>query len=64
MVGDSVEEDIVGAEGVGVGKILVRTGIYSEDLLRQSGIKSDLIIDSIADLPSHLPSFQIARSSM
>ena len=54
MVGDSVEEDMIGAEGAGVGKILVRTGIYSDDMLRQSGIRPDLIIDSIADLPNFL----------
>lgn len=54
MIGDSVEEDMVGAEGAGAGKILVRTGIYNEDLLRHSGVKPDLVLDSVADLPRHL----------
>ena len=54
MIGDSVEEDMVGAKASGVGTILVRTGIYDEGLLRKHKIKPDVIIDSIADLPDLL----------
>ena len=51
MVGDDVESDIGGALNAGLQAILVRTGKYREDRVRESGIEPSEVIDSIADLP-------------
>jgi HAD superfamily hydrolase (TIGR01458 family) len=51
MVGDDIESDIGGALGAGLQAILVRTGKYREDRVRESGIEPSAVIDSIADLP-------------
>jgi HAD superfamily hydrolase (TIGR01458 family) len=50
MVGDDLWSDIQGAQGAGLQGWLVRTGKYREDVLRQSGILPDRILDSIAGL--------------
>ena len=52
MVGDDVETDIGGALDCGIAAILVRTGKYREDRVRESGIVPTATIDSIADLPA------------
>jgi HAD superfamily hydrolase (TIGR01458 family) len=54
MVGDDVESDIGGALGAGLAGILVRTGKYREDALRESGVEPTAIVDSIADVPAAL----------
>jgi HAD superfamily hydrolase (TIGR01458 family) len=54
MVGDDVETDIGGALDAGVAAVLVRTGKYREDFVRDSGIEPTATIDSIADLPELL----------
>jgi len=51
MVGDDVESDIGGAKDAGLKTALVQTGKYREDFVKQSGIKADLVLPSIADLP-------------
>jgi HAD superfamily hydrolase (TIGR01458 family) len=51
MVGDDIESDIGGALGAGLTAILVRTGKYREDRVRESGIQPTCIVDSIADVP-------------
>jgi len=51
MVGDDVESDIGGAKDAGLKTALVQTGKYREDFVKQTGIKANLIIPSIADLP-------------
>jgi HAD superfamily hydrolase (TIGR01458 family) len=51
MVGDDVESDIGGALNAGLQAILVRTGKFREDRVRESGIEPSVVIDSIADLP-------------
>jgi HAD superfamily hydrolase (TIGR01458 family) len=51
MVGDDIESDIGGALSAGLQAILVRTGKYREDRVRESGIVPSAVIDSIADLP-------------
>jgi HAD superfamily hydrolase (TIGR01458 family) len=56
MVGDDIESDIGGAQGAGLATILVRTGKYREDRVRESGIDPTWIVDSIADVPGVLAS--------
>ena len=56
MVGDDVETDIGGALDAGIAAVLVRTGKYREDFVRDSGIEPTATIDSIADLPELLGS--------
>lgn len=51
MVGDDVEADVAGAMDAGLAGILVMTGKYREDLVRESGVDPTAIVDSIADVP-------------
>ncbi|MDQ6957645.1 MAG: TIGR01458 family HAD-type hydrolase [Mariprofundaceae bacterium] len=51
MVGDDVESDIGGAKDAGLKTALVQTGKYREDFVKQTGIRANLVIPSIADLP-------------
>ncbi len=50
MVGDDLWADIEGAQAAGLEGWLVRTGKYREAVLRESGIKPDRILDSVAAL--------------
>ena len=54
MVGDDIESDIGGAQAAGIRAALVQTGKYREAFVRQSGIKADLLLPSITDLPDAL----------
>jgi HAD superfamily hydrolase (TIGR01458 family) len=54
MVGDDVETDVAGAMNEGLQGILVRTGKYREDFVRESGIEPTQVVDSIADVPGLL----------
>ena len=54
MVGDDVESDVGGALGAGLAGVLVRTGKYRDDALRDSGVEPTAIVDSIADVPGLL----------
>ena len=54
MIGDDIESDIGGALRAGLPAILVRTGKYREQLVRESGIEPTVVVDSIADVPSLL----------
>jgi HAD superfamily hydrolase (TIGR01458 family) len=54
MVGDDVETDIGGALDAGLAAVLVRTGKYREDFVRDSGIEATATIDSVAELPELL----------
>jgi HAD superfamily hydrolase (TIGR01458 family) len=56
MVGDDIETDIGGALDAGIAAVLVRTGKYREDFVRDSGIKPTATIDSVAELPELLGS--------
>lgn len=51
MIGDDIRGDIGGAQNAGLSGMLVRTGKYRPDDLKQ-GVTPDAVIDSIADLPS------------
>jgi len=50
MIGDDIYTDIAGAQRAGMTGILVRTGKFRNEVLQDSGISPDAIIDSIADL--------------
>src|SRR4051794_40255400 len=52
MVGDDVEADVGGAMDAGLAGILVRTGKYREEQVRESGIEPTATVDSIADVPA------------
>jgi HAD superfamily hydrolase (TIGR01458 family) len=54
MVGDDVEADVGGAQEAGLAGVLVRTGKYREELVRDSGVMPDATVDSIADVPGLL----------
>lgn len=54
MVGDDVASDIPGAHAAGTRSVLVRTGKFSLSALERSEQKPDLLLDSVADLPSAL----------
>jgi ribonucleotide monophosphatase NagD (HAD superfamily) len=54
MVGDDVESDIGGALRAGLAAILVRTGKYRDDALRDSGVEPSAVVDSVADVPALL----------
>jgi HAD superfamily hydrolase (TIGR01458 family) len=51
MVGDDVESDIGGALQAGLAAILVRTGKYRAERVRESGVQPTAVVDSIADVP-------------
>lgn len=50
MVGDDVHSDVGGAQAVGIGGVLVRTGKYRDDLVARAGVTPDLVVDSVAAL--------------
>jgi HAD superfamily hydrolase (TIGR01458 family) len=54
MVGDDVESDIGGAQAAGLQTALVQTGKYRQAFVDQSGIKPDVMLASIAELPAWL----------
>jgi HAD superfamily hydrolase (TIGR01458 family) len=54
MVGDDVEADVGGAIDAGLAGILVRTGKYRDDLVRDSGVEPTATVASIADVPGLL----------
>ncbi|ATX82063.1 HAD-superfamily subfamily IIA hydrolase, TIGR01458 [Mariprofundus ferrinatatus] len=54
MVGDDIESDIAGARDSGLRTALVQTGKYRSEFVKRSGIRADLVIPSIADLPDAL----------
>jgi phospholysine phosphohistidine inorganic pyrophosphate phosphatase len=50
MVGDDLWSDVEGAQQAGFQGWLVRTGKYRDSVLRESGIRPDRILDSVAAL--------------
>jgi HAD superfamily hydrolase (TIGR01458 family) len=54
IIGDDVETDVGGAMRAGLAGVLVRTGKYRDDFVRESGIEPTATVDSIADLPGLL----------
>jgi HAD superfamily hydrolase (TIGR01458 family) len=54
MVGDDLESDIAGAQGVGMHTVLLRTGKFRPDVVEASRIRPTGIVSSIAQLPAWL----------
>jgi HAD superfamily hydrolase (TIGR01458 family) len=54
VVGDDIDSDIGGGQAVGLTGVLVKTGKYREALVRQSAVRPDYVIASIAELPALL----------
>jgi HAD superfamily hydrolase (TIGR01458 family) len=54
IIGDDIDSDIGGGQEAGIKGILVETGKYREDYARESAIKPDFLIESVADLPKAL----------
>jgi HAD superfamily hydrolase (TIGR01458 family) len=50
MIGDDLWSDVEGAQRAGLQGWLVRTGKYRESVLRNSGIRPERVLDSIAAL--------------
>jgi len=51
MVGDDIHADVVAAQDHGITGVLVRTGKYRAETLRDAPGRPDQVIDSVADLP-------------
>jgi HAD superfamily hydrolase (TIGR01458 family) len=51
MVGDDLESDIAGAQGMGMRSVLLRTGKFRPDVVERSRVQPDGIVSSIAQLP-------------
>jgi ribonucleotide monophosphatase NagD (HAD superfamily) len=47
MIGDDLDNDIAGAQAVGMKAILAKTGKHREELVKKSKVKADFVIDSI-----------------
>jgi HAD superfamily hydrolase (TIGR01458 family) len=54
IIGDDIDVDVGGGQQAGLKGVLVRTGKFRQAYADASSVKPDLIIDSIADLPSML----------
>jgi HAD superfamily hydrolase (TIGR01458 family) len=54
MVGDDLESDIAGAQGVGMRTVLVRTGKFRPDEVEASRVRPDGIVSSIGHVPEWL----------
>ena len=57
MIGDGIETDVAGAQKAGLRAALVRTGKFRPSDL-EGAVVPDLILDSIADLPTQIPDFK------
>lgn len=56
MVGDDIDSDVGGAQLLGMGGCLVKTGKFRQAYFDTSSVKPDWVIASIADLPAALSS--------
>jgi HAD-superfamily subfamily IIA hydrolase, TIGR01458 len=50
MIGDDIATDIGGAQGAGIRGALVRTGKFRAEVLKESPVRPDRVIDSINDI--------------
>ncbi|NPV86518.1 MAG: HAD-IIA family hydrolase [Anaerolineae bacterium] len=54
IVGDRLDSDILGGKRLGIGTILVKTGVDSETTVEKKGIQPDLILKDLQDLLKRL----------
>ena len=54
MIGDDIESDIGGAKQAGLKTALVQTGKYRLEFVKETGIKADILLPSVAALPAAL----------
>jgi len=54
MIGDDIEIDVAGAQGVGMRTVLVRTGKFRPDAVEASRVRPDGIVSSIGHVPDWL----------
>ena len=54
MIGDDIQSDIGGSQQAGLKTALVQTGKFRADFVKATGIKADLVLPSVADLPDAL----------
>lgn len=54
MIGDDIDADVLAAQRHGITGVLVKTGKYNPEALRQASGAPDHVIDSFADLPDLL----------
>jgi HAD superfamily hydrolase (TIGR01458 family) len=54
MVGDDVWADVEGAQRAGLRACLIRTGKFREDALAASGVRPDVVLASVAEVPALL----------
>jgi HAD superfamily hydrolase (TIGR01458 family) len=54
MVGDDLESDVAGAQGIGMRTVLVRTGKFRPDAVERARTQPDGIVSSIGQLPDWL----------
>lgn len=54
MIGDDIDNDVLGAQAVGLTGILVRTGKFRPEALHAAAGVPDVVVDSIADVPEVL----------
>jgi HAD superfamily hydrolase (TIGR01458 family) len=54
MVGDDLESDVAGAQGIGMRTVLVRTGKFRPDAVERARMQPDGIVSSIGHLPEWL----------
>jgi HAD superfamily hydrolase (TIGR01458 family) len=54
MIGDDILTDVGGGQALGMKGVLVKTGKYRQDLAESSGVRPDLVLQSIADLVKHI----------
>ena len=57
LVGDDLDSDVGGAQRYGMRGVLVKTGKFRQQYLEQSSIKPDAVLNSIAELPEFLLSY-------
>ena len=55
MIGDDVENDVIGAQRAGLHGVLVRTGKFRPEALAAASGEPDVVIDRFADVPALLP---------
>jgi HAD superfamily hydrolase (TIGR01458 family) len=54
MIGDDLESDIAGAQGIGMRTVLMRTGKFRPDTVERSSVQPDGIVSSLRHLPDWL----------